>query len=66
MSSTSYDVLLARMPEIAKAVNAFESPEAQQSAFALLVQSLGVSPDNHVATPLAEGVPDAGSKRARP
>lgn len=39
--STSIDELLARMPEIAKAVNAFESPAVQELAFAALLESAG-------------------------
>ncbi|MDO9485391.1 MAG: hypothetical protein Q7K25_04950 [Actinomycetota bacterium] len=40
MADDQFDALLARIPEIAKAVNAFTSPEIQQAAFELLVATM--------------------------
>ncbi len=43
--SSNYDELIGKLPEIAKVVNEFDSPEAQQRAFDLLAASLGIAAD---------------------
>jgi hypothetical protein len=43
MSQGEYERLLTAMPEIAKVVNGFNSESVQRSAFAALVQAMGVT-----------------------
>jgi hypothetical protein len=64
--ATTIDELLARMPEIAKAVNAFESPAVQELAFAALLDSAGVvqSPPQKDAAHDPAKVEDPPKKRA--
>ncbi|MGW6200754.1 hypothetical protein ACWF0M_31725 [Kribbella sp. NPDC055110] len=44
MAEDNFDRLLKALPEIATAVNGFDSKEVQEQAFAALINSLGVSP----------------------
>ena len=42
MSDDRFEQLMRRMPEIAQAVNAFQSESVQRLAFEMLVESLGL------------------------
>ena len=44
MSDDRFEQLMSRMPEIAQAVNAFQSESVQKLAFEMLVESLGLKP----------------------
>ncbi|KGB58269.1 hypothetical protein [Sphingopyxis sp. LC363] len=46
MAEQDIDALLARMPKIATAVNAFKSESVQQAAFDALVLAFGITGDN--------------------
>lgn len=59
--TTKYEELISKLPEIAKVVNEFNSPEAQQRAFDLLAASLGVS----APTPTAPGT-DTNQRNDKP
>lgn len=61
MAKDDFEALLGRMPEIAEAVNAFESESIQREALRTLVESFMGSP---AAAPAAPGQPQGGNPEA--
>ncbi len=53
MADEEFEALLARLPEMAKAVNAFTAPEIQRAAFEALLAAL--TDDSPGSSPLREG-----------
>lgn len=66
--AATIDELLARMPDIAKAVNAFESPAVQELAFNALLHSAGIaqSASQKQETPKVDVPTKRAAKRAKP
>jgi hypothetical protein len=58
----SYDELLKRLPQIAEAVNKFDSDLVQQRAFELLLERLGVE----ITPPKSSPAPGPAPRSARP
>jgi hypothetical protein len=65
VAADDFKELLARMPEIAKAVNGFTSDVVQQEAFAVLVGALGTAQGAGGATPRGQGSGDDSGSPAR-
>jgi hypothetical protein len=66
--AATIDQLLARMPDIAKAVNSFESPAVQELAFNALLHSAGIaqSASQKHGAPKVDPPPRRTAKRAKP
>ncbi|TCC52138.1 hypothetical protein E0H73_40080 [Kribbella pittospori] len=66
MVEDNFDRLLKALPEIATAVNGFDSKEVQEQAFAALINSLGVRPADVASIGSRGGAGSGGEKPGDP